>query len=145
MFCVFTPMCHISDCHVHSVYVCTTEFINWIAVSINLSLLTYLYLFHPHAHRQANWVNSQPWPLRSPLSYNQGCGSAKRIWIQLTPWMQIRIWLLTLTRIRIRIRILLIKVMRTCHQWSSDPQGSIQSLHGRPRPLECWSGASFLL
>jgi len=39
MFCV--P----SLCHVHCVYVYTTEFINWIAVTINLSLLTYLYLF----------------------------------------------------------------------------------------------------
>jgi hypothetical protein len=27
-FYVFTPMCHLSDCHVHCVYVCTTEFIN---------------------------------------------------------------------------------------------------------------------
>ncbi len=38
-------MCHLSDCHVHCVYVCTTEFINWITVTINLSLLTYLYPF----------------------------------------------------------------------------------------------------
>ncbi len=27
-FYVFTPMCHISDCHVHCVYVWTTEFLN---------------------------------------------------------------------------------------------------------------------
>jgi hypothetical protein len=30
---------------IHSVYVCTTEFINWIVVSIKVSLLTYLYPF----------------------------------------------------------------------------------------------------
>jgi hypothetical protein len=38
-------MCHLSDCHVHCVYVCTTEFINWIAVTINLSLLAYFVFF----------------------------------------------------------------------------------------------------
>ncbi len=38
-------MCQLSEYHVHSVYVCTTEFINWIVVSIKISLLTYLYPF----------------------------------------------------------------------------------------------------
>jgi hypothetical protein len=33
-FYIFTPMCHISDCHVQRVYVCTKEFINWIAVAV---------------------------------------------------------------------------------------------------------------
>ena len=45
-FYIFTPMCHISDCHVHRIYICTTEFIYWIAVTNKLSLLTYLFPFH---------------------------------------------------------------------------------------------------
>jgi hypothetical protein len=44
-FYVFTPLCHISNCHVHCVYVRTTEFINWIAVTNKLSLLTYFVFF----------------------------------------------------------------------------------------------------
>ncbi len=38
-------MCQLLENHVHSIYVCTTEFINWIVAPIKISLLTYLYPF----------------------------------------------------------------------------------------------------
>jgi hypothetical protein len=56
-------MCHLLDCHVHCVYVCTTEFINWIAVTINLSLLTYFVFFSP-------WTSIQ-------LAVERACSSGK--------------------------------------------------------------------
>ncbi len=47
-------MCQLSEYHVHSVYVCTTEFINWINVSIKISLLTYLYPFQSRLFMKNN-------------------------------------------------------------------------------------------
>ncbi len=47
--CVFSLFSHLcvssEECHVHSIYVCTTEFINWIVAPIKVSLLTYLLPF----------------------------------------------------------------------------------------------------
>ncbi len=43
---MFSHLCaSSSEYHVHSIYVCTTEFINWIVAPIKISLLTYLYPF----------------------------------------------------------------------------------------------------
>ncbi len=50
--CVFSLFSHLcvssEECHVHSIYVCTTEFINWIVAPIKVSLLTYLLPFQHH-------------------------------------------------------------------------------------------------
>ncbi len=47
-FYIFTPMCHISDCHVHRIsYVQRSLYIESLS-QINLSLLKYLFPFHLH-------------------------------------------------------------------------------------------------
>ena len=63
-FYMFTPMCHISDCHVQRVYVCTTEFIKWIAVT---------YAGTPSAYR----------PIRARLAgqWEAGLKNISIIWI----------------------------------------------------------------
>ena len=51
---MFTPMCHISDCHVQHVYVCTTEF----KERKKERKKEYLFFFHNAHTYKGNWLYS---------------------------------------------------------------------------------------